>query len=307
MLIVSKNDNEVLKSVKYLFDQERLEYDVSREFKNTKDKIIIITDSIENISNDCKNDLLIISDKKRDLSNYTCKSNIIITKLVSDNNKYTKAQEEYLFRKGIYSIINNIVLDFISDKTIDKMIYDISSCKLQPTNWIFDFDSITETYEWLSKMNRNNSELKVMDLSNPNTYNTFSDSDKEINYLSEYILLAKKGMKISTIFIVTKDVIKEKMNNIYFDLLARKSGDNVKTYFCDVTILEEKEPDLLNKIRDGVNIYEDCVYRDTYDSEITLGVVDCKLESVKEYTDIFNYIVDNYSTLLVEGGEYVEI
>ena len=305
MLIVSKNDNEVLKSVKYLFDQERLEYDISKEFNNTKDKIIIITDSIENIPNDCKNDLLIISDKKRDLSNYTCKSNIIITKLVSDNNKYTKAQEEYLFRKGIYSIINSIVLDFISDKTIDKMIYDTSCCKLQPTNWIFDFDSITETYEWLSKRNKYiDDERKVIEISSSVTFN---DSDKEINYLSEYILLAKKGMKISNIFIGPKEDIEKKKKNRYFDILTRKSGDNVKTYFCDIDVLAKREPELLKKIRDGIAIYDDCVYRDTFDSEFSLGVVDCKLESVKEYTDIFNYIVDNYSTLLVEGGEYVGI
>lgn len=305
MLIVSKNDNEVLKSVKYLFDQERLEYDISKEFNNTKDKIIIITNSIENIPNDCKNDLLIISDKKRDLSNYTCKSNIIITKLVSDNNKYTKAQEEYLFRKGIYSIINNIVLDFISDKTIDKMIYDTSCCKLQPTNWIFDFDSITETYEWLSKRNKYiDDERKVIEISSSVTFN---DSDKEINYLSEYILLAKKGMKISNIFIGPKEDIEKKKKNRYFDILTRKSGDNVKTYFCDIDVLAKREPELLKKIRDGIAIYDDCVYRDTFDSEFSLGVVDCKLESVKEYTDIFNYIVDNYSTLLVEGGEYVGI
>lgn len=50
-----------------------------------------------------------------------------------------------------------------------------------------------------------------MDLATPDTYNTFNDSDKEINYLTEYISLARKELKISTIFIVTKDLIKEKM------------------------------------------------------------------------------------------------
>lgn len=307
MLIVSKNDNEVLKSIKYLFDQESLEYEVSTELTNNNDKIILITNDIDSIPSESKSKILIITDKKVDLSNYSCKSNVIVTKLVNDNNQYTLAQEEYLFRKGIYSIINEVVLDFISDKTIDKMIYDTSCCKLQPTDWIFDFDSIAESYAWLSEKNKHvGKERKVIEIASDD-FKTFNDSDKEINYLSEYLLLAKKGMKLSTIFVGSKEYIREKVKNKFFDLLFRKSGDNVKTYFCDIDVLAKNEPELLKKIRDGIAIYDDCVYRDTFDSEFSLGVVDCKLESVKEYNEIFDYILDNYCTLLVKGGEYVGI
>ena len=45
----------------------------------------------------------------------------------------------------------------------------------------------------------------------------------------------------------------------------------------------------------------------SFDSEFSLGIVDCKLESVKEYSDIFDYILSNYCVLLVEGGNYVGI
>lgn len=306
MLIVSKSDNEILNSVKYLFDQEMLEYECVNSLGNRKDdKIIFITDNIFEIPSNVDGDILIISNKKVDLSKYSHLSNEIITPLVCDDKKYTRAQAEYLYRDGIYSIINQVVLDFISDKTIDKMIYDTSSCEIQPNDWIFDFDSIAESYAWLSNRNRHiEKERKTVEITSDVTYN---DSDKEINYLSEYILLAKKGMKLSTIFIGSREDIENKKKNIYFDILARKCGDNVKNYFCDINVLKEKEPEILKKLRDGLAIFEDCVYIDTFDSEFSLGIVDCKLESVKEYNNIFDYIINNYCVLIAEGGEYVRI
>ena len=306
MLIISRDNNEVLESVRYLFDQEKIEYKYSNEYTGQKDnKIIFITDNSENVPDNVAGDLLIITNKRVNLKKYSNLSNAIITKLVSDNKKYTMAQSEYLFRYGIYSIVNQLVLDFINDKTIDKMIYDTSSCQLEPTDWVFNFDSIAESYAWLSRRNRNlEKERKVIEISSPNTYN---DSDKEINYLSEYKKKKKKGMKISTIYIGTKEDIEKKKQNRYFNILTRKTGDNVKTYFCDINNLKEREPELFNKIKDGIAIYEDCVYKDTFDSEFSLGIVDCKLESVKEYSDIFDYILSNYCVLLVEGGNYVGI
>ena len=44
MLIVSENENEVLKSITYLLNQEKIEYETSNSFKDLKDdKVIIIT------------------------------------------------------------------------------------------------------------------------------------------------------------------------------------------------------------------------------------------------------------------------
>ena len=306
MLIISKNDNEVLKSVQYLLNQEKLEYQVESKYKdNDSDKVIFITNDVNDIPSNIDKDTLIITSSKIDLSKYKCKSNEIITKLVNDNNKYTKAQEEYLFRDGIYSIINEVVLNFINDKTIDKMIYDTSSCNLKPNDWTFAFDSLAESYAWLSRKNHFvEKERKVIEISNDVAFN---DSDKEINYLSDYVALAKKGTKITTIYVGTKEDVEERKKNRFFDILVRKSGKNVITYFCDISVLEEKEPELLSKIRDGIAIYEDCVYKDTFNSEYSLGIVDCKIESVKEYTDIFNYLIKNYCVLLADRGEYVGI
>ena len=306
MLIVSKKKNEVLNSIKYLLDQERLEYEVAKSYKETDyDKVIFITSDVNDIPVDINKKVLIVTSKKISLKNYRFKVNEVITKLVDDDNKYTKAQEEYLFRDGIYSIINGFVLDFISDKTIDKMIYDTSSCNIEPDNWTFSFDSLSESYAWLSRKNNSiEKERKVIEIANDVAFN---DSDKEINYLSDYIKLAKNGIKITTIYIGTKENVEEKKKNRFFDILVRKSGKNVKTYFCDINVLMEKEPEILDKIRDGIAVYEDCVYRDTFNSEFSLGVVDCRQESVNEYARIFDYIIKNYSVLLVKGGEYVGI
>ena len=309
MLIVSENENEVLKSIAYLLNQEKIEYETSNSFKDIKeDKVIIITSNEYELSSNNCNDCLIITNKKIDISDCSFKCNEIVTSLIESNLDFTRSQEEYLFRDGIYSVINNIVLDFINENTIDKIIYDLSCCKSTPNDWIFNFDSIAETYSWLNRKNHELvGDLKVIDITNKNLFYTFNDSDKEIRYLSEYILLAKKGMHLSTIFICTKNEIQEKMKNRFFNLLARKCGENVKTYFCDIDVLQSLEPQILDRARDGINIYDDCVYRDTYKNELSLGYVDCKLETVKEYTELFNYLKEKYSILLVEGGEYVGI
>ena len=309
MLIVSENENEVLKSITYLLNQEKIEYETSNSFKDIKeDKVIIITSNEYELSSNNCNDCLIITNKKIDISDCSFKCNEIVTSLIESNLDFTRSQEEYLFRDGIYSVINNIVLDFINENTIDKIIYDLSCCKSTPNDWIFNFDSIAETYSWLNRKNHELvGDLKVIDITNKNLFYTFNDSDKEIRYLSEYILLAKKGMHLSTIFICTKNEIQEKMKNRFFNLLARKCGENVKTYFCDIDVLQNLEPQILDRARDGINIYDDCVYRDTYKNELSLGYVDCKLETVKEYIELFNYLKEKYSILLVEGGEYVGI
>ena len=36
-----------------------------------------------------------------------------------------------------------------------------------------------------------------------------------------------------------------------------------------------------------IYIYDDCVYKDTFDDELSLGIVDCKLESVHTYNEIY--------------------
>ena len=168
MLIVSENENEVLKSIAYLLNQEKIEYETSNSFKDIKeDKVIIITSNEYELSSNNCNDCLIITNKKIDISDCSFKCNEIVTSLIESNLDFTRSQEEYLFRDGIYSVINNIVLDFINENTIDKIIYDLSCCKSTPNDWIFNFDSIAETYSWLNRKNHELvGDLKVIDITN---------------------------------------------------------------------------------------------------------------------------------------------
>ena len=302
MLIVSKKENEVLKSIKYLLAQERLDYHTSPNYKSNKqDIVIIISSDPKDIPRQSNGRVMFITDKPVNIKNCPYKCNAIISKLVNDNKKYTSAQEEYLFREGIYSIINEIVLDFISGKTLDKIIYDTSSCKLQPNNWVFGFDSSAETYAWLSKKNKIfDKERKAIETASDVIYN---DSDKEINYLSEYISLIERGMKTKIIFAGTEKDLEIKRKNWFFDILLKKAGDNVKVYFCDVKKLEEKEPKLLKIIGDGIVIYDDCVYKDDFSSGFCFGCIDCKKESIKKYNDMYDYLLDKHC-ILVSGKWY---
>lgn len=85
--------------------------------RTIEDKVIIITSNeYELSSNNCK-DCLIITNKKIDISDCSFKCNEIVTSLIESNLDFTRSQEEYLFRDGIYSVINNIVLDFINENT----------------------------------------------------------------------------------------------------------------------------------------------------------------------------------------------
>ena len=309
MIVIISKVNKVLKAIEYRLNQEMLEFCVYSSFDKKdvgkSDQVIYISNSSDVNDSVLKlsNDVLIISDKKVSIKSLKGKSNLLITNLINDDSYYTKAQEEYLYRDGVYQLVTEIIISFIYGKTIDKMTYDTEYCEAEPSDWVFKFDSISETYSWLSRRNNDISNVrKVIEVYSPYTYN---DSDKEINYLSEYILLAKKGKHIINLYMSTREEFESQKNNIYFDIMARKCDSNVETYFVDIDVIKKKEPVILGQIGDGVALYEDCVYLDTFDDETSLGKVDCKLSSVKTYNEIFDYIVKTYAIKAVSEGEYV--
>ena len=64
MLIVSENENEVLKAIKYLLNLEKIEYEISNSFKNTKDdKVIVVTINEHELSINDNRDYLLITNK----------------------------------------------------------------------------------------------------------------------------------------------------------------------------------------------------------------------------------------------------
>lgn len=86
-------------------------------------------------------------------------------------------------------------------------------------------------------------------------------------------------------------------------MLFKNISDTYSIYLVNKDELMRKDLSIYNRLRDGIIIYDDCVYRDTYDDEISLGVVDCKQETILEYSKYFDYILKEYGRKVERGGE----
>jgi hypothetical protein len=116
---------------------------------------------------------------------------------------------------------------------------------------------------------------------------------KFISFLNENVT---KQVKLIDIFVCTNKELEFFKTNYFFKLLLKNISDTYKIYIVDRDILKEKEPIVYNKLLDGVAIYDDSVYIDTYDDEYSLGKVDCNKSTIDEYNKYFDYVVDKYGT-----------
>lgn len=174
------------------------------------------------------------------------------------------------------------------------MIYDLTELKSIPNNWIFNFDSINDTYAWLLKKNKmlpNNFVRKVINFYNDKVYD---DSLREINYLAQKLVEIKDGKNVIDIFICNKDELKIFEKNYFFKLLIKNISPTYRFYLIDKDKILENDKNLVTKLKDGVSIYNDCIYRDTYDDEFSLGYVDCNIDTIKQYNEYFDYILNKY-------------
>ena len=124
IMIVFKDRTNLTDSILYLMEQEKIECMVSIDFNGFNEDITGI------IYIDQKNDeldeqlgllsvpVLIISDEKRYVKNGIM-INYIVTNLINDNDEYTDVQLEYLFKKGLYSILNSNIMSFFN--RLDKV------------------------------------------------------------------------------------------------------------------------------------------------------------------------------------------
>lgn len=303
ILVISKKETNILNSIIYKLEQERLEYDVIKEIGNKTDdsitNIIYIAYDDENL-NEFITDIpiIILSSHARIIEIDSNIINYIVTPLINDEAKYSPVQKEYLYRKDIYSIINDKILELINNEAeLNGLIFDMTYCKSKLKNWVFDFDSINETYEWLSKMNRNNHDFTEKEV-NFWSYKIYNDSAKEIAYLRDKIKNIQEKQKLIDVFIGTKSELEMFNKNYFFKLLLKNISETYHMYVIDKDILIEKESFIYNKLLDGVAIYRDCVYIDTYDNEYSLGKVDCKKSTVEEYNKYFDYIIEKYGSKL---------
>lgn len=178
---------------------EKIEYNVQADLLNTTNgikKVIYIDDNNKDFSDFLEKkdlSLIVISDKKK-IINSKLNINYIITNLIYDETNYTEVQNEYLLKKGIYHIFLEKLSELIENtNNYDGIIYDFTELKLIPNNWIFNFDSINDTYDWLSKKNKmlpNEFVRKVINFYDDKVYN---DSLREINYLTEKLTEIKDG------------------------------------------------------------------------------------------------------------------
>lgn len=296
VLIISNNKSNLLDAIKYSFDQEQIEYVVVKDnYKIDKDITNIIVVGKSEIPSS-KVPLILFEESKVVLSNRRGITNYVITNLVNDVTDYTDVQKEYLFKRGIYNSIMKKLMELLDEENvIDGLIIDFSECKNEPSDWVFNFDSISETYTWLSaktKNLKNNFVQKTINFYHDKIYN---DAIKEINYLAEKIMDIKNKKHILDIFICTKEELGILKNNYFFKLLVKNISNNYKLYIIDREKLSKEEPQIYSSILDGVSIYNDCVYIDTYEDEYSLGFVDCKEETIKKYNEYFDYILEKYA------------
>lgn len=299
--IKTNKQSNILKAIIDFMEYEKIPYIIKNDLSNINNDIkTIIYINEDNIDSTAflgkKNlSLIVISDKKS-IINTNLNTNYIITELVHDEKEYTDVQKEYLFKKGIYHIFIEKLSELIENANdYNGMIYDLTELKSIPNNWIFSFESINDTYSWLSKKNKmlpNSFVRKVINFYDDKVYD---DSLREINYLTEKLMEIKEGKNIIDIFICTKDELKLFAKNYFFQLLVKNISKTYRLYLIDKDKLILKDKDIANKLMDGIAIYNDCVYRDTYDNEFSLGYVDCNESTIKEYNDYFDYILDNYS------------
>lgn len=314
IIIVSSERSNILKAITDYLESEVIDYSVEGNLshidKYTKTIIFIDNGNGETFteySNNKNLSIIVISAKKRILDLKETTVNYIITNLVSDNTAYTDVQKEYLFKKGIYHFFLERLAELIENKgEYNGMIFDLTELKSIPNNWVFSFSSINDTYSWLSKKNKmlpDNFVRKVINFYDDKVYD---DSLREINYLTEKLMEIKDGKNVIDVFICNKEELSFFKKNYFFKLLIKNISPTYRFYLIDKERLVENDSDLMSKLKDGIAIYNDCVYRDTYDDEISLGFVDCNTCVINEYNEYFDYIVKKYGVEIKKESDLDE-
>ncbi len=311
VLIKSSKESNLLKFLIQYVNLEKIEYKIVSNLENVeKDvtNIIYIDDEKNfkdlNLSNDIP--IILISDEKMVSNCDKLVINYIITDLIHDEIDYTSAQREYLYKKGVYHVLLQKMNELIDNyENYNGLIYDLTQMKRKPEDWIFKFDSINETYNWLISKHRNISKNSVEKHISIYSDKVYDDSVREINYLMNQIMNIKNNKVITEIFILSYEELEIMKKNYFFKQLLKSISANYHIYFVDKEIFKREE-ELFNQLVDGINIYEDCVYRDTYADELSLGFVDCKKETIEKYNQYFDYILERYGKRLNSEGDIDE-
>ncbi len=293
----SSENNNILDLIKLYLDTEKIEYfvvdkiDEGEEFSNL---IYILNDVLDKPNILFSAPTIMISSEKCIFKNQTS-INYIITDLIKDETYYSDVQMNYLLKNGIYNVFIQKLGELLENQNnYNGLIYDLREVKNNTDDWIFKFDSITETYEWLSKKNKKLDNKFVRKVINFYSEKVYDDSLREINYLTEKLLEIKDKKNVIDIFICTKEELHKFRENYFFKMLIKNICDTYKIFLIDKEVLSKNESEIYNNFLDGIAIYDDCVYRDTYSDEFSLGYVDCKKEIISLYNDYFDYVIKKY-------------
>lgn len=304
--------NNIIDAITSYFDLEKIEYVVADNL-NAIEKditnIIYICDEMDKNDFSIKEDIpiILVSNTKKVIEKKANVIHYIVTGLIDDHNNYTDVQKEYLFKKGIYHIFIQKIQELLDHEENDNgMIYDMTEIKMAPYNWIFHFDSISDTYYWLSKKNQSMKENFIRKAINFCSDKVYDDSLREINHLTEKIMDIKKGRKSIDLFIGTKEELKILKSNYFFRALLKNISSTYHIYLIDKDKLEKKNPSMMEKVLDGICIYDDCIYRDTYEDEISLGYVDCNQKVIEEYLQYFDELKEEYGYKISSEGDMDE-
>ncbi len=180
--------------------------------------------------------------------------------------------------------INYIITNIINDKTY----YSDVQMNYLLKNGIYNV-FIQKLGELLE--NQNKFVRKVINFYSEKVYD---DSLREINYLTEKLLEIKDKKNVIDIFICTKEELHKFRENYFFKMLIKNICDTYKIFLIDKEVLSKNESEIYNIFFVGIAIYVDCVYRDTYNDEFSLGYVDCKKEIISLYNDYFDYVIKKY-------------
>lgn len=303
--------SNIIDALTSYFDSEKIDYvvvDNLDRIENDITHILYILDENKNeFSMKEKLPLILVSNTKNIIELEENVINYIITELVNDNNNYSDVQKEYLLKKGIYHVFLQKVQELLDNNdNYNGMVYDMTQIKLAPYNFIFHFDSISDTYYWLSKKNKTMKDDFIRKAINFCSDKVYDDSLREINYLTEKIMDIKKKRKSIDLFIGTKEELKVLKSNYFFSALLKNISSTYSIYLIDKNKLEEKNPSIMEKVLDGICIYDDCIYRDTYDDEISLGYVDCNQTVIEEYHHYFDELKKEYGYKISSEGDMDE-
>lgn len=207
----SSENNNILDLIKLYLDTEKIEYfvvdriDEGEEFSNL---IYILNDVLDKPNILFSAPTIMISSEKCIFKNQTS-INYIITDLINDETYYSDVQMNYLLKNGIYNVFIQKLGELLENQNnYNGLIYDLREVKNNTDDWIFKFDSITETYEWLSKKNKKLDNKFVRKVINFYSDKVYDDSLREINYLTEKLLEIKdKKMLLIYLFVLKKSYI----------------------------------------------------------------------------------------------------